>query len=124
MNYTIYDMPLTNKILISSSKTTDFRIIKMSFGDGYSQRAPNGINNRIDSWDVTWGALTFTEVDFLETTLGNIGGHNVVRWTPSGETTEKFFINKNSSYSKTRTGNVFSITCSFEQIYDPETASA
>lgn len=121
MDYTIYAMPLTNKILISSSKTTDFRTIKMSFGDGYSQRAPNGINNRIDSWEVTWGALTFAELDTVETALSNIGGHNIIKWTPSGEYTEKFFINKNSSYSRTRTGNVFSVSCSLEQIYDPET---
>lgn len=123
MVYSIYPMPLLRKILTSSSKTTEFRTIKITFGDGYSQRAPSGINNRVDTWDITWGALSFDDANNLETTLNDIGGHNVVRWTPSGETSEKFFINKNASYSKTRIGNVFSISCSFEQVYDPETAS-
>lgn len=114
----IIDMPLTDKILIESSKTVKFRTIKASFGDGYSQRAADGINSKVDSWEVRWGALTREEMSTIESALDSIGGHGIIKWTPCGETVEKRFINSNGSYSRNRVGSIYAIAVSLEQVYD------
>jgi len=58
------------------------RILKAQFGDGYMQRARDGINTLKETWSLTWTNRGITEgqklLDFLEHTEGL----HKFTWTP------------------------------------------
>lgn len=111
-------MPLPDKILRESSKSVSFKTIKASYGDGYSQRAPDGLNYRKESWEVKWAALTKEEMLAVTTDLDSVGGHGVIIWVPCDDVVSKKFINSDSKYSVTRAGAMYSISISLEQVFD------
>lgn len=71
-------LPLPNKITNDSDKTTSFRELLGQFGDGYQQVAPNGINNKIDSWNIVWGVLTESEMHTVESALDSVGSWGIL----------------------------------------------
>jgi phage-related protein len=112
-------LPLPEKILVDASKTTTFRTLRASFGDGYSQRAPDGINSRIDSWTLRWGALTPAELQVVEAALDSVGGYGVLLWTPIGETVQKKFVNTKATYSRTRVNsNAYTVSVTLDEVFD------
>ena len=60
------------------------RVLKASYGDGYEQRVPEGINNIPESWNLIWKNRTLAEsnkiISFLETTKGSTS----FDWYPEG----------------------------------------
>jgi phage-related protein len=57
---------------------------KVRFGDGYVQRAPDGINTHLQSWALSWAgaaATVFAIRDFLVAHVGQ-----TFFWTPPGGT--------------------------------------
>ena len=67
------------------------RVLRANFGDGYSQRAGDGINLLAETWSVDWENLNSTEVAALETQLEGARGVDIITWTPHGEDTAKKF---------------------------------
>lgn len=110
-------MPLTNKIDESSSKTSSYKAIISKFGDGFSQRAPNGINTKIDSWTVNWSPLLITDRNTVVTALDAVGTWGIITWTPPGETVSKKFI-VTSGYSESYISNYYRISVKLEQVFD------
>ena len=37
------------------------KVIVSAYGDGYEQRAANGVNSRYDEWNVQWNNLNLTD---------------------------------------------------------------
>lgn len=68
------------------------RILNAQFGDGYSQRSPDGINNIVEIWDVTFEYADKSIRDTLNDTLKDFGGVNYFLWTPPYESSTKKFI--------------------------------
>ena len=62
-------LPLTNKIELGADKSVNFKEISVQFGDGYQQVAPDGLNNKRDSWSITWSPLSSTELATIEDAL-------------------------------------------------------
>jgi phage-related protein len=46
-------------------ESADFNVDKIQFGDGYSQRVPNGINNGLRRWSVSFSDRSKTEADAI-----------------------------------------------------------
>ena len=66
-------------------------VLRANFGDGYSQRAGDGINVLVENWSIEWENLDSTEVAALETQLEGARGVDSITWTPHGESTAKKF---------------------------------
>jgi phage-related protein len=117
---TITALPLPEKIGLESSKSTMFRELAAQFGDGYQQVAPNGINNKIDSWSIIWSALTLTEVATVESVLNSTGSWGILSWTPYSETSKKYRMTKDgyARIAKGKGNGVYSITCKLIQVFD------
>ena len=113
-------LPLPNKITIESDKSVNFREMSAQFGDGYQQVAPNGINNKIDSWSITWAPLSSSEKTTVESVLNTNGSWGILQWTPLGETVAKNFRMTKDGYSRKslNRGNLFSISCKLVQVFD------
>lgn len=58
---------------------------KVQFGDGYVQRAPDGINTHLQSWPLTWAGRVGTSGDVLpirDFIVAHVG--QTFFWTPPG----------------------------------------
>ena len=111
-------LPLTTLISQQSTKTVKFRTKIARFGDGYSQRAADGINNKIDSWNIIWDNLTETEMDTIVAALDSVGGHDILTWTPFSESTEKKFILSDGYSFSALSGNIYKVSTTLEQVFD------
>jgi phage-related protein len=58
------------------------RVRVAQFGDGYSQRVGDGLNNAPRSWSLTFGKRTEAEIDAIEAFLAGEGGTTAFDWTP------------------------------------------
>jgi phage-related protein len=113
------NMPVTGKILRKSSPEYFHRTLKAQFGDGYSQRAPDGLNAKTVSWTVEWGALTQAELTAVMDALDSVGGWDYINWVPLYQTVSKKFILRDGKYRVTHnSNNDFSVSCILDQVFD------
>ncbi|WP_025740854.1 phage tail protein [Salinivibrio socompensis] len=66
-------------------------VVTAKFGDGYSQRAPNGINNSLAEYDVTFRATT-EETQRMDCFLVEHKGTHAFIYQPHGDFTDKIVI--------------------------------
>lgn len=64
-----------------ATETTTARVLKAQFGDGYSQRIADGINNKPRSWSLSF-SKTQTDIDLILAFLNAEGGVYSFDWTP------------------------------------------
>lgn len=91
-------------------------VLTAKFGDGYEQRAQDGINSVKSKWSLTFSLRTKAEVsaiaDFLRARAGAIS----FEWAPPGETLRKF---KCTSWRRAlRTDSDSRLSCTFEEVFD------
>jgi len=112
-------LPLPERIHESSSKSVGFKTIIAQFSDGYSQRAPDGLNAKVESFQVSWAALTTAEKDQVVAVLDSVGGWGVLTWQPPTDSeVKKFVIDADSGYSIEYIGTRFTITTNLKQVFD------
>jgi len=96
--------------------TTNFRVLKAQFGDGYAQTVADGINNASQSWPLSFtgrAAAVKPIADFLDARAG----WQSFYWTPPLGV-QGFY--KCVSYEKRQLGSdVWQITATFEQSFQP-----
>lgn len=110
-------MPHPTKISLESSRKVAFRQVAAQFGDGYEQVAPNGLNNKVDTWDLVWGGLTSTEKITVETVLNSVGTWGILLWTPCDELYQKKFrVTGDTTYQ--REGTRYKISLTVKQVFD------
>lgn len=66
----------------NAARTNTHRTKVVQYGDGYKQLAPAGINNKLDSWDLTLPFLTDAVVAQVEAFCDAVGQHKNFNWTP------------------------------------------
>ena len=110
--------PTSPQIDQSSSKTTTNDIIKVSLGNGYEQRTPNGINYIRDKWSVTWSGLNTSERDTIVAFIQAISDGSVATWTTPFDSSSKKFILEGDWSISDGGGAVYNIAASFKQVFD------
>lgn len=102
----------------SSSFTYDQRIIESKFGDGYSQRAPDGLNSFFTTIRIVHDNLNASEYQTLVNFWNTVG--KVLPFTITDPTTSitykaRFSDTLNVSASA---GNIYSVTVTAIQTFD------
>ena len=98
------------------SKKIDARVLESGFGDGYSQRALDGLNSIVEGWSLTW-TVNNTDSDTLTGFFEARGGHESFDWIPNGESVSKKWTCK--SWTKSPIGyNVWTISATLKQRFD------
>lgn len=96
--------------------TKKFRVLSAQFGDGYKQRAADGINNKSQSWSLSFtGRKADVQpiMDFLDARQG----YQSFYWTPPLGTQGYYTCEQ---YDQHQIGNdVWQITATFEQSFQP-----
>lgn len=76
-------------ISYSSSGKNECRTIENTFGDGYNQRAADGLNTIAQTWEVTWEDVPTADIDTLEAFFVARYGVIAFLWTPPRQTVAK-----------------------------------
>lgn len=90
------------------------RIRSVQFGDGYEQRAPDGLNADLRKYSLTWSGRSLSEATAIETFLGNQGGTQKFDFTFPGDTT-RHFVCKSWKVVFGANGN-HTVTAEFQQV--------
>lgn len=104
--------------------TPDFGAIKklspkiksISFGDGYEQRARDGLNTNPQTWDLTFSNRTDTEASNIDAFLTARGGYESFTWTPYNESAGKYVCKEWSKSLDSYNRNT--ITATFMQVFE------
>ncbi len=71
---------------VGAKRTVTPRVLKASFGDGYSQRVPDGLRTQLGSWKVSFSNRSQAEADAITDFFSEKGGHLSFSWIPPGKT--------------------------------------
>lgn len=92
------------------------KVRKVTFGDGYTQRAADGINNRSSSYQLTFmgdAAKIAAILAFLDAHVGATAFY----WTPLLRPQSLFTCEKYTE--PTKDGDVYTMTAQFDQTFAP-----
>lgn len=89
----------------TTARATRARVLRAGFGDGYSQRAGDGLNSVVSSWSVVWNALTPEEADYIDGFFVARGGHEAFAWTAPDEDQARLWTCETWSRAPQRAGN-------------------
>lgn len=93
----------------------EIKKLKAEFGDGYRQRAPDGLNHVRYVYELTWeGALA--SIDEILLFLDARGAVEAFLYTPVGELLPKTFVCE--EWSKVRSTPLGKLTAKFTQVFD------
>ena len=92
------------------------RVLLAQFGDGYEQRAADGINNITTAWDLQFTLRTRSEVTAMRDFLRARMGVEAFLWAPPGETDKTFKCDKWRRVLRTDTDSSF--TATFKRVYE------
>ena len=67
--------------LVGMNGSAKYRVLSAQFGDGYQQVAADGINNKIESWPVSFTG-TEDEIRPIRDFLDHHAGYQSFYWTP------------------------------------------
>jgi len=104
------------------SRQTTPRVLVASFGDGYEQRIPNGINNLNEVFSISFNTRTKEEIDDIMGYLASLQGSSSFNFVVpdsnnGGETTIKVVC---ASFSQVYAfDDYYSGTASFRRVYEP-----
>ena len=99
-----------------SSNEVTYSVSRMQYGDGYSQRAPRGINAESEKVSLEWSSLTHAEADTIQAFFNARAGHESFTYTPPWTSTAKEW-----TVAKVRRINgqlLAALTCELTQEFD------
>jgi phage-related protein len=94
--------------------TPTVRVLETDFGDGYGQKAMDGINPVKDVWELSWSNLSPTEAQTAYAFLRAAGGATSFLWTPAFESTPRIWTCKKFKLTPTDPA-AQTLTASFEE---------
>lgn len=107
-----FDFPVRH----DANHTVQHRVLSANFGDGYIQRAGDGINTKTTSWDLSCtGSLSF--IQQVQAFLDAQGGYKAFLWSPPGQAPAMFVCAGYKLQSKG--AGIYAMAFTFEQTYHP-----
>lgn len=66
------DIPFVLDLVMGVTETTQHRVRKFGFGDGYEQIVPDGINTKVREYNITTRPFTLSETNALKANLDEV----------------------------------------------------
>ncbi len=73
----------------SSRRKVQFRVLEAQFGDGYVQPVPDGLNNMLETWDLSFDDIPGADLVTIRNYIDGLGGTKFFYWTPFADSTPK-----------------------------------
>ena len=96
---------------------TEFGVLEADFGDGYSQRAADGLNSKKINWSVTWENRPDADIDSLYDFLIAKLGYEAFFWTAPDESSPRKWIARGLTRTPVATG-FSTLRTEFEEVFD------
>jgi phage-related protein len=110
-------LPLQTAITQASQGQTNYKVLEVKYGNGYSQRAGDGYNSNQASWTVDWSVITSAELSTLVTAFDAAKGSDYFNWQAPGDAASKKWVVK--SVSRTAmSGSLYQVSATLEQVFD------
>lgn len=93
----------------------DFRVKTVSFGDGYEQRRPDGLNTVKRKWALSWTLLDPIQKSTLMDFLVDKKGVHAFLWTVPDSLEEYRVVCKQMPSWTADAYNIYSVSAEFEQ---------
>lgn len=104
-------------IMTKPRGSTQYRVRKAQFGEGYAQRAGDGLNTKKQTWNITLDADMDEIQDALDF-LDRHEGHVPFLWTPPGKPAPIWVVC--GGYDETpHVASQNIVTATFEQDFEP-----
>lgn len=103
----------------SVKEQTTPRVLRAQFGDGYTQRAIDGLNNLPRTLNVTWANFSDTDIQTLVDFFEARAGVEAFDWMQPKDTSTRQYIA--SVWNRTATAPAFEVstlTATFEEVFD------
>lgn len=94
-------------------------VTRVQFGDGYTQRAPAGLNFQPQRWSVVIRGAGLAEGDEIIAFLRAHGGWIAFNWTPPRETVPGLYLCPSWSRTLPDLQERTDINMTFEQTFEP-----
>ena len=107
-----------DKLSQASSSVVSYNVLRIKFGNGIEQRSKDGINNRVETWNLVWENMSLAEMNDLVTFFDNLAGVYYFTWVPFGDTVTKKFILEGQLAKTPRSGNMYNVSGTVTQTYD------
>ena len=102
---------------INAQKAVKPRVLQAKFGDGYSQRAADGLNTMLRSYTVQFSNRDKAESDAIEAFLIAQGGVLSFDWTPIGDQPGKWICSAPNGWTRIEIGGgIASINATFDEV--------
>ena len=113
-------LPLTNLITQTAAKSVSFTTIVAQFGDGYMQRAGDGINDKKESWNIMYDNLDQTQRNALWVFIDSVKSTDVIEWTAPSDVVEKdWIIDPEGTISEqAKTGAIYTVSFTLIRAFD------
>lgn len=93
-----------------------FRVRKAQFGDGYSQTVADGINNRAQSWPLTFTGSK-SQMQAIAAFLDERGGWQSFNWMPPAGVAGLY---RAETYNLSPMGGpIYQLTTTFQEVFAP-----
>ena len=110
---------LQDSISQQSKHKKGYNTIVTQYGDGYIQRASDGINTQKEMWDILYDNLTNAELATLQSFFDTVEMFGVIEWAPPGESEKKWIIDPEKEIQFTvKAGDVNDVRFSLKRVYD------
>lgn len=103
---------------VGLSGSTKHRILESNFGDGYKQRAGDGINTKEKKYNLSWNNMPNDDIDDILDFLDGQAGYIAFEYTLPGAAAAQKFICKEYGETWIRSGDEKSCSAVFELVYD------
>jgi phage-related protein len=103
---------------VGLSGSAKFRILESQFGDGYKQRAGDGINTLEKKYNLSWNNLPNDDIDDIIEFLDGQKGYIAFNYTLPNATASQKFICKDYGETWIRSGDEKSCSAVFEVVFD------
>jgi len=101
----------------SSAGATDFRVLEAPFGDGYTQRAADGLNSTPRTYNLLWESRPDADIATIYDFLIDKLGFEYFLWTAPGDTERKWICKKPITKTPITAGYT-TLKCQFEEVFD------
>lgn len=95
------------------------RVRSSRFGDGYEQRAPDGLNPLAQSWPLVFSGVDNAVADDMVAFLRAHGGAEAFDYTPLWETQPVRVICRKWRRTHSATWGESDLSATFERVYEP-----
>lgn len=107
----------------STSLSEEPRVARTQFGDGYAERAPDGLNPITQLWQVVFRsvdkAIAVEMIDFWRARISPTLGQLSFEWTPLWHTTPLRFTCNSWTVQQDDDADTVTVNATFKQVHEP-----